>query len=530
MQSADKHIQLFVSTKGPATIKNHSWMDSTVGDDLALVTLSSDHPYFCTDCSYYIGVYSLDAEEEEHPIDVEVAVECPDGVCLSCDTGYDPATNCQDCLPGYFGATCEPCKGCAHGTCDSGKQGSGKCVCEEGWGPEDVCNECKAGFWGLQCEACPSCHGHGQCSDGIDGTGQCVCEGNWDPRVDCEDCIAGFWGAACMGECPRNEEGLICSGHGKCNDKDFGNGRCTCEDGMVGIKCDTKKEEDKCSPPCSELHGACDEEQGVCVCYDGYKGKTCESSQNVMVIIVGVALCVYAYFKAKKCNYPKQDHFSMRQFLYSFKDALWALIMPVIILGGIYAGIFTPTESAAVAVFYGVLVCMVIYREVSGKDLYEILKNTAVSVSNLMILVVTAQLFGYILTYYRIPVYVTNLFMAVASNKYVFLILINLLLIIVGMFMEVGATNLILGPILAPIAASFGIDPVHFGLVFVFLLALGQATPPFGTTMFVACGISKVSMADIAKQLLPFIAVEILCGLLFSFVPVLSTWIPGFLA
>ena len=292
MQSADKHIQLFVSTKGPATIKNHSWMDSTVGDDLALITLSSDHPYFCTDCSYYIGVYSLDAEEEEHPIDVEVAVECPDGVCLSCDTGYDPATNCQDCLPGYFGATCEPCKGCAHGTCDSGKQGSGKCVCEEGWGPEDVCNECKAGFWGLQCEACPSCHGHGQCSDGIDGTGQCVCEGNWDPRVDCEDCIAGFWGAACMGECPRNEEGLICSGHGKCNDKDFGNGRCTCEDGMVGIKCDTKKEEDKCSPPCSELHGACDEEQGVCVCYDGYKGKTCERSQNVMVIIVGVAVVV----------------------------------------------------------------------------------------------------------------------------------------------------------------------------------------------------------------------------------------------
>ena len=292
MQSADKHIQLFVSTKGPATIKNHSWMDSTVGDDLALITLSSDHPYFCTDCSYYIGIYSLEEEEEEHPIDVEVAVECPDGVCLSCDTGYDPATNCQDCLPGYFGATCEPCKGCAHGTCDSGKQGSGKCVCEEGWGPEDVCNECKAGFWGLQCEACPSCHGHGQCSDGIDGTGQCVCEGNWDPRVDCEDCIAGFWGAACMGECPRNEEGLICSGHGKCNDKDFGNGRCTCEDGMVGIKCDTKKEEDKCSPPCSELHGACDEEKGVCVCYDGYKGKTCESSQNVMVIIVGVAVVV----------------------------------------------------------------------------------------------------------------------------------------------------------------------------------------------------------------------------------------------
>ena len=137
---------------------------------------------------------------------------------------------------------------------------------------------------------------------------------------------------------------------------------------------------------------------------------------------------------------------------------------------------------------------------------------------------------GYILTYYRIPVYVTDLFMAVASNKYVFLILINILLLVVGMFMEVGATNLILGPILAPIAAGFGIDPVHFGMLFVYLLALGQATPPFGTTMFVACGISGVSMGRIAKQLLPFIAVEIFCALLFSFVPALSTWIPSMLA
>ncbi|MEI3305780.1 MAG: TRAP transporter large permease subunit [Dysosmobacter sp.] len=132
--------------------------------------------------------------------------------------------------------------------------------------------------------------------------------------------------------------------------------------------------------------------------------------------------------------------------------------------------------------------------------------------------------------YYRIPVYVTDLFMAVASNKYVFLILINILLLVVGMFMEVGATNLILGPILAPIAAGFGIDPVHFGMLFVYLLALGQATPPFGTTMFVACGISGVSMGRIAKQLLPFIAVEIFCALLFSFVPALSTWIPSMLA
>ena len=203
--------------------------------------------------------------------------------------------------------------------------------------------------------------------------------------------------------------------------------------------------------------------------------------------------------------------------------------MPIIILGGIYAGIFTPTESAVIAVFYGVLVCMAIYKEVHMLDLWEILGTTAASVSNLMILVVIAQLFGYILTYYRIPVYVAEVFMAVAWNKYVFLLLINVLLLICGMFLEVGATNLILGPILAPIAVSFGIDPIHFGMLFVYLLALGQATPPFGTTMFVACGISGVPISNIAKQLLPFIVVEIFCALLFSFVPILSTWIPSWM-
>ncbi|MCI8416598.1 MAG: TRAP transporter large permease [Lachnospiraceae bacterium] len=246
-------------------------------------------------------------------------------------------------------------------------------------------------------------------------------------------------------------------------------------------------------------------------------------------ILVGIALCLYAFFKAKLCNYPKQERFSITGFLLSFKHAIWALIMPIIILGGIYAGIFTPTESAVIAVFYGVLVCMAIYKEVHMLDLWEILGTTAASVSNLMILVVIAQLFGYILTYYRIPVYVTEVFMAVAWNKYVFLLLINVLLLICGMFLEVGATNLILGPILAPIAVSFGIDPIHFGMLFVYLLALGQATPPFGTTMFVACGISGVPISNIAKQLLPFIVVEIFCALLFSFVPILSTWIPSWM-
>lgn len=244
-------------------------------------------------------------------------------------------------------------------------------------------------------------------------------------------------------------------------------------------------------------------------------------------VITGVALCIYAYFRAKKQNFPKEENFSFVRFLSSFKEAIWALIMPLIILGGIYAGIFTPTESAAMAVLYGFMVCVTIYRELSAKSYWKIICDTAVNTASLMFLVTSAQMFGFLITYYRVPVYVTTAFMSVASNQYVFMSLVVILLIVCGMFLEVGATNLILGPILAPIAVTFGIDPIHFGMVFVFLLAMGQATPPFGTTMFVACGISNEPVNKIAKQLLPFIGVEILCAVLFAFAPILSVYLPN---
>lgn len=242
-------------------------------------------------------------------------------------------------------------------------------------------------------------------------------------------------------------------------------------------------------------------------------------------VICGIALCVWAYIKAKRENFPRESGFSFVRFLKSFKSAIWALLMPFVILGGIYSGIFTPTESAVIAVFYGFVVCLGIYRELSGKATWKIIQDSSVTTANIMFLVVTAQMFGYLLTYYRIPVYVTQAFMSVASNQFVFMALIIVLLTICGMFIEVGATNLILGPILAPIAIHFGVDPVHFGLVFVFLLAMGQATPPFGTTLFVSCGISKESVARVSRAVLPFVVVEILCAILFAYVPILSTGI-----
>lgn len=244
-------------------------------------------------------------------------------------------------------------------------------------------------------------------------------------------------------------------------------------------------------------------------------------------IVCCIFLCIYAYYKAKKNHFPKSDKFSFKRFLISFKDAVWALVMPIIILGGIYAGIFTPTESAVVAVVYGMIVCLAVYREITMKSVWEIIETTATGTANLMILVVTAQMFGWLISYYQIPQAVTNFMLAFVSNKYMFWAIIIILLAICGMFLEVGATNLILGPILAPIAAAFGIDPVQFGLVFVFLLAMGQATPPFGTCMFVACGISKQSVGQVSKELIPFVAVEIFCGILFALIPALSVWLPS---
>ncbi len=244
-------------------------------------------------------------------------------------------------------------------------------------------------------------------------------------------------------------------------------------------------------------------------------------------IVCCIFLCIYAFFKAKKCNFPKSDKFSFKRFLISFKDAIWALIMPIIILGGIYAGIFTPTESAVVAVVYGMLVCLAIYREITLKNVWEIIESTAIGTANLMILVVTAQMFGWLISYYQIPQAVTEFMLTFVTGKYMFWAIIIILLTICGMFLEVGATNLILGPILAPIAIAFGIDPVQFGLVFVFLLAMGQATPPFGTCMFVSCGISKQPVSKVSKELIPFVAVEIFCGILFALIPAISLFLPS---
>lgn len=246
-------------------------------------------------------------------------------------------------------------------------------------------------------------------------------------------------------------------------------------------------------------------------------------------IIACIALCLWAHHTARKNNFPKGNDFSLKKVWSSFKKAIFALMMPIVVLGGIYASIFTPTESAVISVFYGLIVCFFIYREVKLIDFWNILKSTAKATANLMLLVATAQVFAYLVAYYNIPTAISSWFMGFVSSKAMFLLAIIVIMTIAGMFLDNGSIILILGPILAPIAVAFGVNPVHFGLLVVFVLAVGQCTPPFGTNLFIACGIANRPVSKVARQMIPFIIVETACAFLFAYVPVISLWLPNLL-
>ncbi len=244
-------------------------------------------------------------------------------------------------------------------------------------------------------------------------------------------------------------------------------------------------------------------------------------------IVCALALCLYAYFVARARKFPTDAKFSIRTCAHATKSAILAILMPVIILGGIYLGICTPTESAAIACFYGGVVCLVIYHNIPLKSFWSMLEKTAVSVSSLMLLVASATVMGFILTFYNVPSIIAEFFLKYVSNWIGFVLISIFIMLIAGMFMSVAANNAILAPIFAPIAAMYGMDPLHFGIIFIFLLAIGQATPPFGTCLFVGCAINNDPYTKVVKESLPLLAVELGCILLFTFVPGFSTFLPA---
>ena len=234
-----------------------------------------------------------------------------------------------------------------------------------------------------------------------------------------------------------------------------------------------------------------------------------------------------SYVQAKKKGYQREEFLGFKEIWRTFKGAIWALLMPGIILGGILGGVFTPTEAAVVAAVYGLVAGMFIYRELKLKDLPRIFANAAVSTSTVMLLISTANIFGWILTAERIPQSVAAYLVTLTSSPQVLYALILVCLLIVGTFMETSASLIILTPVFLPVVQKFGIDPVHFGVVMVSALAIGMLTPPLGICLFIACNIAKIQLSEIVRFVSPFLLVMIVCLVLITFVPDIVMFIPN---
>jgi C4-dicarboxylate transporter, DctM subunit len=242
-------------------------------------------------------------------------------------------------------------------------------------------------------------------------------------------------------------------------------------------------------------------------------------------IFIGIALMLFVHIYCRIKGWGKNDGDGRLGFGTATWQASWALMMPVIILGGIYGGIFTPTEASAVSVFYALVVGMLIYREINFKDLYTILRKSVISSAVIMFIIANAGLFAFLITRAGVPDAIGVWLKDVLKSPAYFLLGVNAALFVIGMFIETSAAIIVLAPILAPVAIHFGIDPIHFGLVMVVNLALGMITPPFGVNLFAACTVARISLDRIIPYLLPFVLVILGCLMVVTYVPELSLFL-----
>ena len=239
-------------------------------------------------------------------------------------------------------------------------------------------------------------------------------------------------------------------------------------------------------------------------------------------ILISAALMLFVWLYCRYKGWGKIDGDGRLGVLAATRQAAWALLMPVIILGGIYGGVFTPTEASAMAVLYALIVGMLVYREIGIKDLYPVLRKSVISSGVIMFIIANAGLFAFLITRAGVPDAIGRWLEEVLKNPAMFLLGVNAALFVIGMFIETSAAIIVLAPILAPVAQRFGIDPVHFGLIMVVNLALGMITPPFGVNLFAACTVARISLDKIIRHLLPFVGVILLCLLVITYVPALS--------
>ena len=246
-------------------------------------------------------------------------------------------------------------------------------------------------------------------------------------------------------------------------------------------------------------------------------------------LLFGLCLIGLVLWTSHKRGYPKGEPVALKDIPKIVTDALWGLVTIVIIMGGILSGVFTPTESAAVACVYAFLVTFLVYRDYHWSELPRMVHRVVKTVSMVMMLIGFSVAFGYMMTLMQIPAKITYFFLNISDNKYAFLFMVNILLLVLGTFMDLAPMLLICTPIFMPIIAKLGIHPVHFGMVMILNLGIGLITPPVGPTLFVGCAVGKVTMEQVSKELWPFYGAMCMALLLVTYVPALSLWIPGLL-
>jgi tripartite ATP-independent transporter DctM subunit len=246
-------------------------------------------------------------------------------------------------------------------------------------------------------------------------------------------------------------------------------------------------------------------------------------------VLLGLSLMVLCLVIAHRQNFPKGELIPARQAIKIAIEAFWGLVTVFIILGGILSGVFTPTESAAVACIYAFVITMFVYRDYKWRDLPLMIGRVVRTTGMVMIMIGFSVAFGYMMALMQVPAKATEFFLSVAQDKYTLLLLINLLLLFLGIFMDLAPMLLICTPIFLPVVMKFGIDPVHFGIIMILNLGIGLLTPPVGPTLAVGCAVGRVTMEALSRGILVFYIPMLIVLVLVTYVPALTLWLPSFL-
>lgn len=244
-------------------------------------------------------------------------------------------------------------------------------------------------------------------------------------------------------------------------------------------------------------------------------------------VCLGVVLMIYSYYVSVKRNYPKGTPFNVKHLLKTAGSAVWGMFTVMIVVVGVVAGIFTATESAAIAVDWSLIVSFFIYRKMNFKDFWQVLENALNTLAIVLILISTSSAFGWLLTYLKVPAMISGAILGLTTNKYLILIMMNVLMLIFGTMMDMSVIILVLTPILLPIATQIGIDPVHFGVIMITNLGIGLVTPPVGSTLFIGAAISKIPLERLSKSMLPFYVCMLVVLIIVTYIPAFCMTLPN---